>query len=101
MPLDIDNQISFRYQSPEQQVFFQRKGYAFFNLGLRKKFLKGKMIANLSIRDVFNSRIQYTSATQPQVTYFQRRQRGRYSVLGLSYSFGKGEAMEFSGTKRF
>lgn len=101
LPLDIDTQISFRYQSPEQQVFFQRKGYAFFNLGLRKKFLKGKMIANLSIRDVFNSRIQYTSATQPQVTYFQRGQRGRYSVLGLSYSFGKGEAMEFSGTKRF
>lgn len=101
LPLEFDTQISVRYQSPEQQVFLQQRGYAFCDFGLRKKFLKGKMIANLSIRDVFNSRIQYFSSNQEEVVFYQRSQRGRYSVVGLSYSFGKGEAMEFSGMKRF
>ena len=67
----------------------------------RKKILKGKAIVNLSVRDVFASRISESITTQP--TYYLRdySKRGRFITLGISFGFGKGEAMEFSGQKHF
>ena len=71
------------------------------DFGARKKILKGKAIVNLSVRDVFASRISESITTQP--TYYLRdySKRGRFITLGISFGFGKGEAMEFSGQKHF
>jgi hypothetical protein len=69
-------------------------------MGVRKKVGKGRAIFNLSVRDIFASRIGETNTYQPTFYTYSFRQRGRFIVLGFSYGFGKGEAMEFSGQRR-
>lgn len=73
----------------------------FMNLGIRKKMLNGKLNASLSIRDVFASRNYEEVTVQNNFTRTAFSQRGRFVTLGVSFGFGKGEAMEFSGQKRF
>ena len=102
LPADIDVEISGNYRSKYKT--FQREMVAnlFADLGIRKKIMKGKTILNLSIRDVFFSRFR-ESETYNQAGFYlyNRSQRGgRYVTFGISYGFGKGEAMEFSGQKR-
>ena len=71
------------------------------DFGARKKILKGKAILNLSIRDVFASRIRESQTIQPDFYLRNFSQQGRFVTFGVSFGFGKGEAMEFSGQKRF
>ena len=63
--------------------------------------VNGKAIINLSVRDVFASRVTESESYSPEFSQYSFRQRGRFVTLGISYGFGKGEAMEFSGGKRF
>ncbi|MFK7906931.1 MAG: outer membrane beta-barrel protein, partial [Chitinophagales bacterium] len=70
------------------------------DLGVRKKLLKGKAVLNMSVRDIFASRIREIETFQPDFYIYSRGFRGRFVTLGFSYGFGKGEAMEFSGQKR-
>jgi hypothetical protein len=70
------------------------------DLGIRKKIFKGKAIVNLGIRDVFASRIQERFVNQPTFETYSFGQRGRFFTLGISYGFGKGEAMTYSGGRR-
>ncbi len=63
--------------------------------------MKGKMILNLSVRDIFASRIRERVTDQPDFYLYDYFNRGRFVTAGISYGFGKGEAMEFSGQKRF
>jgi hypothetical protein len=63
--------------------------------------MKGRGVINLSVRDVFASRIRESVVQQPTFYLYSFGQRGRFITLGFSYGFGKGEAMEFSGQKRF
>ena len=70
------------------------------DFGVRKKIMKGKGVINLSIRDVFASRIRESVADQPDFFAYNFGQRGRFVALGFSFGFGKGEAMEFSGQRR-
>jgi hypothetical protein len=75
-------------------------GYALADIGVRKKVLKGKVILNLSVRDAFASRIFESETVQQSFSQYSYRMRGRFVTFGISYGFGKGEAMEFSGQKR-
>lgn len=101
MPADIEMQFSLNYRSRVQNVFTERRGYFYVDSGIRKKIMKGKFILNLSVRDVFNSRINKNYTVRTNSSLYSRSQRGRYIVFGVSYNFGKGEAMEFSGQKMF
>lgn len=102
LPAQVDLELTGNYQSREQTFQSQRSGYAYLDLGMRKKIMKGRTILNLSVRDVFSSRIMETETNQPSFYLYSWRQRGgRFVTLGFSYGFGKGEAMEFSGQKRF
>ncbi len=101
MPSNIDLEFTGNYRSKYKTVQGNQSATAFLNLGARKKIMKGKMILNLSVRDVFASRIQEQYVTQDTYNLYSFRQRGRFVTLGLSYAFGKGEAMEFSGSKHF
>ncbi len=101
LPADVEMQVSLNYRSKVQNVFTERQGFFYTDGGVRKKINDGKFIVNLSVRDIFNSRIYKTNAIQTTNSLYSRRQRGRYTVLGISYNFGKGEAMEFSGQKMF
>ena len=101
LPAQTDIEFTGNYRSKFKTVQGNRSATAFLNIGARKKIMKGKMVLNLSVRDVFASRIQEEHVTQPDYSLYSYRQRGRFVTFGVSYAFGKGEAMEFSGNKRF
>jgi outer membrane receptor protein involved in Fe transport len=96
----IDFEVSGNYQSGFETIQGNQSGFAFANMGLRKKFLKGKIVANFAVRDIFNSRIRESFTRQPGFTAYDLSQRGTFYTLGISYGFGKGEAMTYSGRRR-
>lgn len=99
LPLEFDLELTGNYRSKFKSVQGERADNIFMDLGVRKKIFKGKTILNLSIRDLFASRIDETITSQPEFYLFNSRQRGRFITFGISYGFGKGEAMEFSGQR--
>ncbi len=101
LPWAIDFEITGHYRSQYETVQGKVNDVIFANLGARKKIMKGKGVINLSIRDVFASRVRENIADQEEFFVYNRQFRSRFVVLGFSYGFGKGEAMEFSGRKRF
>lgn len=100
LPAEIDLEISGQYRSREQTVQSVISANRFMDLGLRKKILNGKGVFNLSVRDLFASRIWETETDQPEFYLYSWGRRGRFVTLGFSYGFGKGEAMEYSGGRR-
>ncbi|MEP3838527.1 MAG: TonB-dependent receptor [Algibacter sp.] len=99
LPADFDLELSGDYQSKFKTIQTEVADNLYADLGLRKKILKGKVILNLSVRDVFASRISKTTTSQTDFYLFNSRQRGRFVSFGVSYGFGKGEAMQFSGQR--
>ncbi|MCZ4408335.1 outer membrane beta-barrel family protein [Cryomorphaceae bacterium 1068] len=97
---DIDFEVTGNYQSGFETIQGSQSGFAFANMGLRKKFLNGKIVANFAIRDIFSSRIRETFTRQADFTAYDFSQRGTFYTLGISYGFGKGEAMTYSGRRR-
>ncbi len=89
-----------RYQSKEKTVQGERSEVVFADFGMRYKIWKGRGIINLSVRDIFASRVRESYAEQTNFYAYSRRLRGRFIALGFSYGFGKGEAMQFSGQRR-
>lgn len=100
LPLDFDFEVTGQYQSKFQTVQSEVSDNLFADLGLRKKILKGKGVFSFSVRDVFASRIQESTTNQPGFYLYNWGRRGRFTTLGFSYGFGKGEAMEYSGQRR-
>ncbi|WP_373512899.1 TonB-dependent receptor domain-containing protein, partial [Persicitalea sp.] len=58
LPADFDLELVGNYQSGYRTVQSRVSGYAFADLGLRKKLKGGKAVINLGVRDIFASRIQ-------------------------------------------
>lgn len=100
LPADIDFEITGRYRSKEQTVQGVRSANMFADMGLRKKIIKGKGVINVSVRDIFASRIREFETNQEDFYVYSFGQRGRFITVGFSYGFGKGEAMEYSGQRR-
>lgn len=100
LPADVDLEATGNYRSSYQTVQGEVNDNLFMDLGIRKKLLKGKAILNLSVRDVFASRIGESQIAQADFEVYNRRQRGRFVAFGFSYGFGKGEAMQYSGGRR-
>lgn len=100
LPADFDFEMTGNYQSSYRTVQSEMEDMAYLDLGLRKNILKGKAVLNLSIRDLFASRISESLVAQTDFEVYNRRQRGRFVAFGFSYGFGKGEAMQYSGQRR-
>ena len=100
LPADIEIELSGDYRSGYETVQGEVSGTAFADIGLRKKFWDGKVVVNLSVRDIFASRIRESFVDQPDFYVYDFSQRGRFFTLGVSYSFGKGEAMQYTGRRR-
>ncbi|PZX49149.1 outer membrane beta-barrel family protein [Algoriphagus chordae] len=100
LPADFSLELVSDYRSSYQTFQRNISGYAMADIGVRKKIINGKVIVNLSVRDVFASRISESETLNPDFYQYSYRQRGRFVTLGVSYGFGKGEAMEFSGGRR-
>ena len=101
LPADFDLELTGNYQSGYRTLQQEITENLFMDFGARKKILKGKAILNLSVRDVFASRIQESITSQPNFYLRDFSQQGRFVTFGISFGFGKGEAMEFSGQKQF
>ncbi len=101
LPLDIDLEIAGNVRSGFRTVQGYTTGYGYADVGLRKKAAKGRVVFNLSVRDAFATRIDETEITQPDFYLYNYRRQGRFVTVGVSYGFGKGEAMEFGGQKQF
>lgn len=101
LPAAIDLEFIGNYQSGYRTLQQEITENLFMDFGARKKILKGKAILNLSIRDVFASRIRESITNQPNFYLRDFSQQGRFVTLGISFGFGRGEAMEFSGQKHF
>lgn len=103
LPYNFDVECRLNYRSKSKSLQTITKAMTYANLGIRKKILKNRGVLNLSVQDLFNSS-KNISYTDPSATFYQysehRRDKQRI-ILGFSYSFGKGEAMEFSGQKMF
>lgn len=100
LPYDIDFETTGRYESSFVTVQSEVAAILFMDLGLRKKLLKGKGVVNVSVRDLFASRIRQSETFQQHFYLSSSSYRGRFITLGFSYGFGKGEAMEYSGRRR-
>ncbi len=101
LPASFTVEATGNYRSKYKNVQSEISDNIFMNLGVRKKMMKGRLNANLSIRDLFASRRNQSVTDQPDFYRTSDSQRGRFVTFGLSFGFGKGEAMEFSGQKRF
>ena len=97
LPADLDFEVTGNYESGYETVQSEISDNLYMDLGLRKKLFKGKVIGSLSVRDVFASRSFESITSQPDFYVYNYRQRGRFISVGLSYGFGKGDAMQFSG----
>lgn len=100
LPADIDIELTGNYNSSFETVQGTVSGFAFLDAGVRKKIFKGKVIVNLGVRDLFRSRIDERFTYQPMFEAYSFRQRGRFITFGVSYGFGKGEAMTYTGRRR-
>lgn len=100
LPSDFDLEMTGNYQSSYQTVQSNVSDMLFMDLGLRKNIMKGKAVLNLSVRDLFTSRVDESQIAQANYEVYNRRQRGTFIALGFSYGFGKGEAMQYSGQRR-
>lgn len=101
LPAQLDVELTGNYRSGYRTFQGFQSENVFLNLGLRKKILKGKAILNVSIQDVFASSVYERETSQSSFYLYSRGQEGRFVTVGISYGFGKGEAMEFSGQKHF
>jgi outer membrane receptor protein involved in Fe transport len=97
----LEIELTGNYQSGYQTLQGRMSGTAWLDLGLRQKMANGRWVLNLSVRDVFITRIAESQLQQPNFTLYDWSRRGRFVILGLSYGFGKGEAMQFAGQKQF
>lgn len=102
LPSSFDVEISGNYRSKYKTYQSKISESLFANLGVRKKVLNGKGSVNLSIRDIFASRIRESVSYLANEFYiYNKNKRSTLFTIGFSYGFGKGEAMEFSGQKHF
>ncbi len=97
LPYSIDFEISPNYQSKVKTVQGNVSGFFYMDAGIRKKVLKDRAVINLSVRDIFASRVRETIVDQETFYLYNYSKRGRFITLGFSYSFGKGEVMSYSG----
>ena len=99
LPWATDLELSGNYESDVVTVQGDQSGFASMNIGLRKKLWKGKAVLNVSVQDVFASRIRENTVLQQDLYLYNFSRRGRFITFGASYSFGKGEAMSYSGRR--
>ena len=96
----LDMEVTTRHESREQTIQGVIAANTFLDFGARYKILKGRGVFNVSVRDLFASRVRQNTIDQEDFYLFNRSLRGRFITFGFSYGFGKGEAMQYSGRRR-
>ncbi len=100
LPAQFELEIIGNHRSEFRNIQSEISAVTWADMGLRKKISKGKLVLNFSVRDIFASRIRETQTFGEDFYVYSNGLRGRFITLGLSYGFGKGEAMTYSGRRR-
>ena len=100
LPAQFELEIIGNHQSGFPTIQSEISSVTFADMGLRKKVSKGKLVLNFAIRDIFASRIRESRTFGEDFFLYSSSLRGRFITFGLSYGFGKGEAMTYSGRRR-
>ncbi|MGQ1783500.1 MULTISPECIES: TonB-dependent receptor domain-containing protein [unclassified Saccharicrinis] len=100
LPAEIEVEVTGNFSSKRKTVQLVYQDDLYASLGLRKKMLKGKAVLNLGVRDVFASRKSESETNENDYYLYNLTESGRFVTLGISYGFGDGEAMEYSGRRR-
>ncbi|MEM7104542.1 MAG: outer membrane beta-barrel family protein [Bacteroidota bacterium] len=100
LPAGFEFEITGHYRSKYETVQGMVSSNVFADMGLRKKIMKGRGVFNMSLRDMFASRVRESEIIDPEYYLYNYHFRGRFLTFGFSYGFGKGDAMEYSGQKR-
>ncbi|MEL7159173.1 MAG: outer membrane beta-barrel family protein, partial [Bacteroidota bacterium] len=85
LPQDIDFEVTGQYQSGFQTVQGEQEAMAWLDLGLRKRLFKGRGALNLSVRDLFASRVRESIVESLTFSQYRRNLRGRFVTLGFSF----------------
>ena len=101
LPMDFELEVTGDYRSGFRTVQGDVTGFGAMDLGVRKKVFDGKIVCNLGVRDVFASRIRESIIDRGDFFVSSRSYRGRFVTFGVSYGFGKGEAMTYGGGRRY
>lgn len=100
LPKDFEIELRGNFESSYRTVQSEISENAYADMGIRKKIAKGKFVANFSVRDLFESRLRESVIQDPQYSIYSKSTSGRFFTFGLSYGFGKGDAMTYSGGRR-
>ena len=94
-PKDLDIEVTLNYLSEYRTVDGERGPSRNINFGVRKKIVDGRGVINLMVRDIFRTRVSESTAIRSNFIVNNWSTSGTFFSLGLSYGFGKGEAMEY------
>lgn len=97
-PLDIE--LSLNHDSAIETVQGERAAMTWLDAGVRYKVNKGKLVLGANVRDAFIGRKRITVQEGPNFYRESERYRGRFFTFNLSYGFGTGEAMQYTGRRR-
>ncbi|SFW50472.1 Outer membrane receptor for ferrienterochelin and colicins [Sinomicrobium oceani] len=101
IPGGLDLELTGNYESGFRNVQYRMREKCYMDAGLRKKIFKGRLVMNLSVRDVFASKRFSPVTITDSYTLLKEERNGRFVTFGLSFGFGKGDAMEYSAQKQF
>ena len=89
LPKDFNLQVTGNYRSPRATAQGKSLSNYFVNMGLKKPFLKKKLVATISVRDLLNSR-KWKSETWSDAfyQYSESSWSGRMLNFNLTYNFG-------------
>jgi outer membrane receptor protein involved in Fe transport len=96
----LDLELTGRHESQRQTVQGKIDPNTSADFGIKYKILNGRGVFNVSVRDVFASRVRQNTIDDTDFYLYSESRRGRFITLGFSYGFGKGEAMQYSGRRR-
>jgi outer membrane receptor protein involved in Fe transport len=100
LPKSFEVELTGNFSSAYQTVQAEISQNLYADFGVRKKIAKGKLVASLSVRDLFNSRVRESVIQDPDYYLYNKYRTTRFVTFGLSYGFGKGEAMAYGGARR-
>ena len=88
-------ELSGWYNAPTQATIFRNRGIGAINAGIQHKFFDGKLIAKLSINDLFNQMNYRSSVDFQSLNYsIYRKWESQRVGFSLTYRFGNNKVKE-------
>ena len=94
LPAGIDLEVTGNLESSYQTVQADISQNAYADLGIRKKVIAGKGVINLSMRDVFASRVRRATIDQPEYFLATRDTRGEVFYYWFQLWLRKGRGYD-------